>query len=154
MRNKYHMWGITSHTPGWLESKTRNSKYWQRCREIVENRLLHCWWEGKMVQSLWETVWQFLKRLNIVTVKSSDSVSHSVMSDSVRPHGLYYSLPGSSAHGILQARILEWVAIFFSRGSSWTRDQTHTSCLAGGFFITKPPGKPLSPPVASFKCIM
>ena len=134
MRNKYHMWGITSHTPGWLESKTRNSKYWQRCREIVENRLLHCWWEGKMVQSLWETVWQFLKRLNIVTVKSSDSVSHSVMSDSVRPHGLYYSLPGSSAHGILQARILELVAIFFSRGSSWIRDWTRVSCIAGRFF--------------------
>ena len=36
------------------------------------------------------------------------------MSDSLQPHGLY-SLPGSSVHGILQARILEWVAIPFSR---------------------------------------
>ena len=71
-----------------------------------------------MVQSLWKTVWQFLERLNIPTMKRSDSVSHSVVSDSVRPHGLYYSLPGSSVHGILQARILGWVAIFFSRGSS------------------------------------
>ena len=37
--------------------------------------------------------------------------------------------PGSSVHGILQARILEWVAIFFSRGSFQPRDQTHVSCL-------------------------
>ena len=40
-----------------------------------------------------------------------------------------YSLPGSSAHGITQARILDWVTIFFSRGSSWPRDQTHVSCM-------------------------
>ena len=49
-------------------------------------------------------------------------------------------LPGSSVHGIL-ARILEWVAISFSRGSSQARDGTHTSCMAGGFFTTEPPGK-------------
>ena len=41
---------------------------------------------------------------------------------------------GSSAHGILQARILEWVAIPFSRGSSWPRDGTQVSCIAGRFF--------------------
>ena len=45
-----------------------------------------------------------------------------------------YSLPGSSVHGILQARILEWVAISFSRGSSQPRDQTWVSCIAGRFF--------------------
>ena len=44
------------------------------------------------------------------------------------------SPPGSSDHGILQARILEWVAIPFSRGSSWPRDQTQVSCIAGRFF--------------------
>ena len=37
--------------------------------------------------------------------------------------------PGSSVYGILQARILEWVAISFSRGSSWPRDQTPISCI-------------------------
>ena len=40
----------------------------------------------------------------------------------------------SSVHGILQASILEWVAIPFSRGSSWPRDWTQVSCIAGGFF--------------------
>ena len=45
-----------------------------------------------------------------------------------------YSPPGSSLHGILQARILEWVAIPFSRGSSQTRDQIQVSCVRGRFF--------------------
>ena len=44
------------------------------------------------------------------------------------------SPPGSSIHGILQARVLEWVAISLSMGSSWPRDQTRVSCIAGGFF--------------------
>ena len=39
-----------------------------------------------------------------------------------------YSPPGSFARGISQARILEWVAISFSRASSWPRDRTHVSC--------------------------
>ena len=50
--------------------------------------------------------------------------------------------PGSSVYGILQARILEWVAIPFSRGSSWPKDWTQVSCIAGGFFTAEPPGKP------------
>ena len=41
-----------------------------------------------------------------------------------------YSVPGSSVHGILQARILEWVAISFSRGSSQPRDQNHISYVS------------------------
>ena len=45
-----------------------------------------------------------------------------------------YSPPGSSVHGILQARILEWVAISFSRGSSQPRDQTGISCIVDSFF--------------------
>ena len=39
-------------------------------------------------------------------------------------------------HGILQARILEWVAFPFSRGSSQPRDQTQVSCIAGGIFTS------------------
>jgi len=46
-----------------------------------------------------------------------------------------------SVHGILQARILEWVAFPFSRGSSQPRDQTGVSCIAGGFFTTELSGK-------------
>ena len=43
-----------------------------------------------------------------------------------------FSLPGSSVHEILQARILEWVAISYSRGSSQPRDQTQVSYIASG----------------------
>ena len=52
------------------------------------------------------------------------------------------SSPGPSVRGTCQARILEWVAISFSRRSSQPRDQIHISCLAGRFFTTTPPGKP------------
>ena len=44
------------------------------------------------------------------------------------------SPPGFSVHGILQARILEWVAISFSRGSFRPRDRTQVSCIAGRRF--------------------
>ena len=44
------------------------------------------------------------------------------------------SPPGSSVHGITQARILKWVIISFSRGPSQLRDRTGDSCMAGGFF--------------------
>ena len=57
-----------------------------------------------------------------------ESESHSVVSDSLWPHGLYI------VHEILQARILEWVAFPFSRGSSQPRNRTQVSCIAGGFF--------------------
>ena len=54
------------------------------------------------------------------------------MSDSCDP--MDCSLPGSFVHGILQARILEWVAISFSRRSSWPRNRTQVSYTAGRFF--------------------
>ena len=55
------------------------------------------------------------------------------------------SLPGFSVHGVFQARILEWVAISFSRGSSWLGIEPTSSvslALAGGFLTTQPLGKP------------
>ena len=55
------------------------------------------------------------------------------------------SLPGSSVHGVLQARIPEWVAMPSSRESSWPRDWTRISCgswITGSFCITELPGLP------------
>ena len=57
---------------------------------------------------------------------------------------MYCSLPGSSVHGISQARKLEWVALSLSRGSSQPRDQTHVSCVGRRFFTTEWLGKPSS----------
>ena len=56
-------------------------------------------------------------------------IIRTVMTDFLRPHGLTFSPPGSSVHGILQTRILEWVAILLSGTSSQPRDQTWISCI-------------------------
>ena len=100
----------------------------------------------KDTQSLEGKVWP--------TYFSSVQFSHSVVSDSLRPHELQQARPPCPSpihvhhqscltlcnlmdytiHGILQARILEWVAYLFSSRSSWPRNQTRLSCIAGGFF--------------------
>ena len=61
--------------------------------------------------------------------------SHQVMSNFCDPMG--YSLTGLSVHNILQARILEWVAISFFGGSSQPRNWTWISCIAGRFFTDR-----------------
>ena len=76
----------------------------------------------------------FLTIIYHLFTNASDLHSCSVVSGTLQP--------ASSVHGILQSRILEWVAISSSRGSSQPRDGTHISCIAGGFFTTEPPGKP------------
>ena len=63
---------------------------------------------------------------------NSNYTKTKVVSDSLLSHDC--SPPGSWSMGILQARILEWVAMPSSRGSSQPRDQTQVSCIAGGFF--------------------
>jgi len=54
-----------------------------------------------------------------------------------------------TVHGILQTRILEWVAVPFSRGSPQPRDQTQVSCIASGFLPPEPQGKPKNTGVGS-----
>ena len=60
--------------------------------------------------------------------RKKESENRSVVSDFLRPHGI--------VHGILQARILEWVAVPFSRGSSQARDRTQVYHIAGGLFTS------------------
>ena len=77
----------------------------------------------------------------------NESESHSVnslhpMSNSVWPMDYI-------VHGILQVRILEWVAFPFSRGSSQPRDQTQVSCIAGDSLPAEPQGKPKNTGVGS-----
>ena len=55
-----------------------------------------------------------------------------------------YGLPGSSVHGILHARILEWVAILFSRGSPNPGIEPRSSALQADSLLSKPPGKSIS----------
>ena len=111
---------------------------------------------------------QFLKKLkknlNLVHDESCDTVYKTKFPWRGKTHGITRNLflflvtklcplfwdpmdsspPGSSAHGISQPTILEWVVISFFRGSSGPRDQTCVSCLAGRFFTTEPPGMPVT----------
>ena len=83
------------------------------------------------MKTTWEAVSEKLRRQwwGHEKVKASVTQSHPTLFNS-----LDYSSPGS-IHGILQARILEMVAIPFSRGSSRPRDWTKVSHIAGRFFI-------------------
>ena len=56
-----------------------------------------------------------------------------------------YRLPGSSVYGILQVRILEWIVIPFSKGSSQARHRTQVSCTTSRFFTLQATGKILNP---------
>jgi len=68
----------------------------------------------------------------------------------LRPHGLY-SPPGSSVHGISQARILKWVTISFSGGSSQPRDWTHISCIGRWILYHWATGEALLSTISTFK---
>ena len=81
-----------------------------------------------MCQSLY-CKFEFQNSFNILNFPRYVSESHSLCLILCNP--MDYTV-----HGILQARILEWVAFPFSRGSSQTRDQTQVSHTAGGFFIS------------------
>ena len=70
----------------------------------------------------------------MLAVNSSESESEVTQLCPTPCNTMDYSLPGSSIHGIFQARILEWVAIFFSRRSSQPRDWTRVSCTVGRHF--------------------
>ena len=69
-----------------------------------------------------------------ITLKESEKKVLVAQSCPTLCNSMDCSPSGSSVHGILQERVLEWVAIPFSRGSSWPRDWTWISCIAGRFF--------------------
>ena len=87
-------------------------------------------------------IWQIRRSLLLMYSARvhAGSLSHDELCNS-----LDCSPPGSSVHGIFQARILKWVTISSFRGSSQHRDWTWVSCvfcIAGGFFTAEPSGKP------------
>ena len=98
-------------------------------------------------QSTWlwgRSTWKSCRDIELLVIylNSLCVCSVAVMSDSLWPFGLQ---PLSfSVQGTFQARIVGWVAIFFSRGSSWLRNQTWVSYTAGGFFTAEPLGKPMN----------
>ena len=113
---------------GWKESDTTerltslHTKSWEKKRSQSQ------WAKGRIIQLNAE----FQKIARREKKKWSESEVTQSCLTLCNPIGC--SPPGSSVHGILQARVLEWVAIPFSRGSSWPRDWTQVSCIAGKFF--------------------
>ena len=137
----------------------------EKCKP-QSNSVVYChWWKTKRYECIWLCLSVYIKiekdtcqnyttiisrdksrmrvkkEISLLTVQSSavlslqwklilvlsESESHSIVSDSL----------WLSVHGILQARILEWVAFPSSRGSSQPRDQTQVSNIAGGFFTIR-----------------
>ena len=82
-------------------------------------------------------------KVKVEKKRESESESLSVVSNSLRPH-MDCSLPESSVHGILQARILEWLALPFSRGSSQPRVKPRSPTLQSDSLPSELPGKPRS----------
>ena len=86
--------------------------------------LPHYLWQFHLLSTAWERKGLVVTSLEKVKVKVSQSCL--TLCDPM----------DCTVHGILQARILEWRAFPFSRGSSQLRDRTQVSCVAGGFFTS------------------
>ena len=87
---------------------------------------VHCWWEGKLVWSLWKMVGRFLKLGLELAWEVKGALSCLTLCNPV----------DCIVHRILQDRILEWGAFPFSRGSFQPRDWTQVLCVAGRFFTS------------------
>ena len=126
--------------------------------QIGVSQLPHYWYCGPDNSLLWGAVPNIVGYCSILDLYSLDADSSALefcaklLQSCPTPCDLTdCSLPGPSVHGFLQARILEWVAMPFSRGSSQPRDWTTSPALAGGFFITSTTREAHSPPFVMIK---
>ena len=96
---------------------------WMESKELEIVNLDNYWfWRDR---ELWSSGWRIVGRRSRVFIKTGWKWK------SLSCVWLF------RVHGILQARILEWVAVLFSRGSFWLRNQTRVSCTAGRFFTNR-----------------
>ena len=114
------------------ENIPKYERWSRKAREVKESDCsCHNFWSRQPVNiKCHQGRWRECRRARKVSrnyVKESE-----VVSDSCDP--MDCSLPGSSVHGIFQVRVLEWVAISFSKESSWPRDRTWVSHIAGRHF--------------------
>ena len=104
---------VTKPTRTAVIKESEYNEHWQRYEKT--GKLIHCQWECKMAHPATEKVLRFLKSLNMKLPWWW--FIHQVVSDCCNT--MDCSPPGSSVHGISQARILEQAALSFSRRSSW-----------------------------------
>ena len=118
----------------------------------VHSNIIHCSWNVETTQTFKRP---FIDEgINRMLCRQCDVAWVCAQSCPTLCDPMDCSPPGFSVNGILPARILEWVTIFSSRGSSQSRDWTHVSrisCTVGGFFTAEPPGKPHNVILLSFK---
>ena len=103
---------------GWRQQSFHICRKKKRRRR---NELLH-------MKKKWAQIWKLLSK-GTVTEQGNSCCCLATKLCPTLCNPMNCSLPGSSVHWISQARILEWVAISFSRGSSWPREWTHISCI-------------------------
>ena len=116
MLNSSHgVWIVTAKIA--LDKVTQQKKAF-KVIAVKENWTHLCWGKGRMISQRWYWVNQ---QKNCCCLVTNSCLTF------LRPYRLY--LPESSAHGIYLARMLEWVTISFSKGSSQHRDWTHISCI-------------------------
>ena len=141
------------------ESSETTLQSWEELKNTYQKRMIIYWtlkcpspsnhdWPMILEDSCWskyplfsQTGTRLLFNFNLDKCKMSSSSSSiqatSLQSCPTLSDPMDYSPPGSSVHGIFQERILEWVAISFSRGSSWSRDPTQISCIGSQVFTTR-----------------
>ena len=123
-------WGLCEDPEGWRGGGRRGYKYTDNWFTLLYSRNKH-----NIIKQLYSNkkdhAWGYRDYLNM------DHILHGgrlVTKSCLTFHFMDCIPPGSNIHGILQARILEWVAISFSRGSSQARNWTRVSCIAGRVF--------------------
>ena len=91
---------------------------------------------NECIQNLVSINWcyRYMQKVHTSVLKANNRSKRNFQSESEIAKSWRTSLPGSSVHGIFQARVLEWIAISFSRGSSRPRNRTRVSRTAGRCF--------------------
>ena len=126
---------VVSLKPSPLNSKGRNCISWNPLQHMVPG-----WYLPMKETHVWFERWKPRGRHYYLQAGTAICAARQVKWSEVAQSGLTlcdpmdYSLQGSSVHGISQARVLEWVAISFSRGSSQARNWTEIAHIAGSHF--------------------
>ena len=126
---KYLGINLTEHMQDWY---TENHKtFWKKLEEgICKWRDIPWWWIKRLSTLKMSILTKVIHRFKVISMITPvslfgrNSESEVTQSCPTLRDTMDHRLPGSSVHGILQARTLEWFAISFSRGSSWARNRT------------------------------
>ena len=107
----------------------------------ADERQRMCQWHSYILAE--NLFWKIFNQVKATSNYQSDTMTNSKMKSAGHSvlslcNPMDHRLPGSSVHGILQARLLEWITISFSRVPSWPRDWTWVSCIKGRFFTFWP----------------